>query len=734
MPTASVDIVTAPPDPAAAHDVAARGVAAHAVPEAPASACALVQALPHAAWLVSLPAARVLCVNGAAARLLGQPAAALVGATAQQLAPTPEDLAWWAAAENGGADVAAGLDSDTVFATAEGGVRHVRRSISVMHDAGRSWALVMVIDRADERAADAEREARLAELEATLESTADGLLVTDLAGGVRSFNRRFAAMWGLPEALLRARDDAAIAAWMQRSVLEPEHYEARLRALLEAPLVTATDRLGLLGGPVFERVTRPLWRQGRPQGRVWAFRDLSERLAAEERIESLASTDALTALPNRRVMSGWLETAAREADARGERQVERQPFALLVIDLDRFRQINASLGHVMGDRVLQHVAARLQGCLRDEDRLARIGGDQFAVLLAGTDARAAETTARRMLNVVAQPCTLEGTTFTLTCSIGIALAPSHGRTADELARHAEAAMRAVKSGGRGNVRLHQMRAETDRHSHMLLDHAMRQALVSGRFRLAYQPQVNLADGRIVGAEALLRWRDPELGEISPGRFIPVAEESGFIVAIGDWVLAQAVRQATLWFQQGRAVPVAVNVSALQFHQAQFVERVASVLAVSALPPHLLELELTESILVHDADEALTRLRSLKRLGVGLSIDDFGTGYSSLAYLKRFPIGKLKIDRSFVHGLPGDEMDAGIVRAILQMARALDMRVIAEGVESEQQREFLVREGCAEMQGYLYAPALDPLSFEQRLASAAAEGPPPDGRHIRLVRR
>jgi EAL domain-containing protein (putative c-di-GMP-specific phosphodiesterase class I) len=361
------------------------------------------------------------------------------------------------------------------------------------------------------------------------------------------------------------------------------------------------------------------------------------------------------------------------------------------------------------------------------------------VLLAGADAQAAEIAARRMLHVVAQPCSLGGATFTLTCSIGIALAPAHGRTADELTRHAETAVRAVKEGGRANVRMHQARAEVDRRSHMRLDHAMRQGLASGAFRLMYQPQVRLADFAIVGAEALLRWRDPELGDIPPARFIPVAEESGFIVPIGDWVLAQAVRQAALWHQQGRAVPVAVNVSALQFHQAQFVDRVASVLAVSALPPHLLELELTESILVHDADEALARLRALKRLGVRLSIDDFGTGYSSLAYLKRFPIGKLKIDRSFVQGLPGDETDAGIVRAILQMSLALDMRVIAEGVETEQQREFLVREGCAEMQGFLYAPALDPLSFEQRLLQAgtgedgATQAAGCTGQRIRLVR-
>ena len=733
----------------------------------------LVQALPHAAWLVALPQARVVAANGAAARLFGCSVEELVGVPAQRLAASPEDVAWWAGAlACDWADPTqwtegTALDSEARFAAAGGEARPVRRSISVLPAQGRpradgdagaagvevsatgvetiaagaahAWALVMVIDRSAEQAQSDEREARVAELEATLESSADGLLVTDLTGGLRSFNRRFAAMWALPDAMLRARDDAGIAAWMLRSVAEPEGYAARLATLHQTPLLATSERITLLGGAVFERVTRPLWRAGRPQGRVWAFRDLSDQLAAEERIEASSRTDVLTGLPNRRCLADWLDAPEQRASGPGEARPGR---ALLIVDLDHFRQINATFGHAVGDRVLQHVAERLQGCLRDDDRLARVGGDQFGILLAAADAGAAEAIARRMLNVVALPCNLEGVAFTLTCSIGIALSPAHGRSADELARHAEGAMRAVKQAGRADVRLHQRRAEVDRRSHMMLDHAMRQALVSGHFRLAYQPQVSLADGCIVGAEALLRWRDRELGEISPARFIPVAEESGFIVAIGDWVLAQAVRQAALWHQQGRAVPIAVNVSALQFQQAQFVERVAAVLAVSALPPRLLELELTESILVHDAEEALARLRALERLGVRLSIDDFGTGYSSLAYLKRFPIGKLKIDRSFVMGLPGDGTDAGIVRAILQMARALDMRVIAEGVETEQQREFLVREGCAEMQGFLYAPALDPVAFEQRLmrADAAEDGDAPahtpagaGARRMRLVR-
>ena len=256
----------------------------------------------------------------------------------------------------------------------------------------------------------------------------------------------------------------------------------------------------------------------------------------------------------------------------------------------------------------------------------------------------------------------------------------------------------------------------------------RSALAQGRFRLHYQPQVDLTSGRVVGAEALLRWHDPEMGDMSPAEFIPVAEESGFIVAIGEWVVVEAVRQAARWRARGMRLVVAVNVSALQFHRPDFVDSVSRVLRESDLPPQWLELELTESILIQDAQEALTRLEALARLGVRLSIDDFGTGYSSLAYLKRVPIGQLKIDRSFVDGLPGDDSDAAIVRAIIDMGRALHLQVIAEGVETEAQRQFLQRAGCDLYQGFLFSPALDAPSFE-RLAATA---PPAAARPMRLV--
>ncbi len=694
----------------------------------------LLDGLADAAWLADLDTGTVVAANAAAQGLFGHSSRSLCGQLALELAASPEDLAWWEEARAGHLSP---LHSDTVVISADGRTLHVSRSIRPVCLSGLSaspltqatHALVALSDRSAEHASEARREELLAELQGTLEATADGILVTDLRGGIRTFNRRFAEIWGMPVALLQQHDDAAVRAWMSRSLLDGPAYESRLHAVGQATLVVATDRLELVSGQVLERVTRPLFNAGRPTGRVWSFRDLTERLADQQRIESLSSHDALTGVANRRSLADRVAKAVTDAQRTGG------SLALLVVDLDRFRHINDSLGHEMGDRVLLDVAQRIQGCLRQDDLLARLGGDQFAVVVVPADDAAAAATARRILNMVAQPCSLEGAQFTLTCSVGMALAPSHGSTADELVRHAEAAMRAVKVAGRANYRMHQARAVVDRRSHMLLDHAMRQALVSGRFRLHYQPQVSLVDGRIMGAEALLRWRDPEMGEISPGRFIPVAEESGFIVPIGDWVLSQAVRQIALWHSKGRHIPVAVNVSAVQFQQAHFVDRVASVVAVSGIPASLLELELTESILVHDADEALQRLHALARLGVRMSIDDFGTGYSSLAYLKRFPIDKLKIDRSFITGLPQDDSDASIVRAILQMARALGMKVIAEGVETEAQRQFLQLAGCDEFQGYLFAPALDALSFEQRLPAMPESGEPnhPIPR-IRLIKR
>ena len=695
---------------------AGRNAAVAAVPKRRASAPAplsawraMLDSMPEAAWIVEVPGLRVAGINAAAVSLLALAPPALDTLDALDLVGSPEDLAFWD-------EVCAGhpskLRSDSVAMAADGRLVQVTRSVAPLAIGGRpaTHYLVVVNDRTDDLRAQTERETLLSELQATLESTGDGILVTDLAGRIRSFNRRFASMWGMPEDLLTGHQDDAVFDWMRRSVTDAREYQRRLVLLQDSALMRSHESVTLLSGQTLEMVTQPQVSRGRPIGRVWAFRDRTELVKADRRIEALATTDALTDLPNRRHFSDALERAIDWARHDGSK------LALLLLDLDRFKQINDSLGMATGDRVLIEVADRIRTCLRQGDMLARVGGDQFAMLVQQADHRGAEAAAQRVLEAMDRPYTLEGTQFTLTCSVGIALLPSDASDAGTLLRHAESAMQEAKIGGRAAFRFHQHGHDADLRRRMRLDHAMRQALAANRFRLAYQPQLDIASDAIVGAEALIRWRDPELGDVSPGQFIPVAEESGFIIAIGDWVLGQAVRQAALWRSRGLALPVAVNVSALQFQQADFVDRVARALREADLPGALLELELTESILVRDAGDALQRLHSLAHLGVKLAIDDFGTGYSSLAYLKRFPIEKLKIDRSFIRGVPGDDSDEGIVHAIIQMARALNLRVIAEGVETDAQRQFLAREGCDQLQGYLVAPALDAFSFEEKLQS------------------
>ena len=673
----------------------------------------LLDALGEPAWLVCARRLSVLAINAEALALLGQGEAAVLGQSADQLIATPEDLAFWDDVRN---DDRAGpvgtLLSETVLVDGAGRLVQVTRRIRALGPMSDAKALppflVVVHDRSEAQRELDERDMLVSELQATLESTADGILVTDLAGRIRAFNRRFAQIWGLPEPLLTERQDDAVYDWMRRSVVDPEAYSRRLAQIGEATLLQASERITLHSGQVLERVTQPQNCRGRPCGRVWAFRDHTELVNAGNRIEALSSTDALTGLFNRRQMSHALTDAIRQA------RRSAGTLALLLLDLDRFKQINDSLGHEIGDRVLLDCADRLKGCLRQGDVVARMSGDQFALLVHEADSRGAEAAARRVLDAVSHPCSVDGLQFTLTCSVGVAQYPADGSDAEMLMRHAESAMQRAKQGGRGCFRFHQAHQDADMRQRMRLDHAMRQALASQRFRLHYQPQIDLKTGAVIGAEALIRWRDPELGEVSPGQFIPVAEETGFIIAIGDWVLEQAVRQAARWRDSGLVMPVSVNVSALQFQQADFNDRVAAVLRDHGLAGNLLELELTESILVHDADDALARLSQLSALGVRLAIDDFGTGYSSLAYLKRFPIDRLKIDRSFIKGVPAEESDGAIVRAIVQMAQALAMTVIAEGVETEAQRCFLLELGCDEFQGFLYAPALDAISFEERV--------------------
>jgi diguanylate cyclase (GGDEF)-like protein len=448
---------------------------------------------------------------------------------------------------------------------------------------------------------------------------------------------------------------------------------------------------------------------GTPMHSICFFKDLSEKYAAQQRIETLAYRDVLTGLPNRLLLSQRVDFALRMVERNGGQ------FAVFFLDLDRFKNINDSMGHSFGDRVLVEVAARIGACLRDVDTLCRLGGDEFVLFLQEADSSGAEACAQRVLHAMAEPFVLDGMNFSVGCSIGVALYPDDGKTLDELIQYADTAMYRAKERGRGSFRFYQPQMNVDVLSRIKMDHAMRQGMLQGHFQVHYQPQIALTSGRLIGAEALARWNDGEFGAVPPNIFIPLAEETGFITTVGGWVLAQAVQQAAHWQNAGTPLVVSINVSPLQFQQSDFVDIVDKALQAAGLAPELLELELTESILVRDADEALERLHALASIGVRLSIDDFGTGYSSLSYLKRFPIDKLKIDRSFVTGLPADESDRAIVSATIAMARALKLTVVAEGVETQAQMDCLRELDCAAYQGFLCAPALSADAFAQWMA-------------------
>lgn len=435
---------------------------------------------------------------------------------------------------------------------------------------------------------------------------------------------------------------------------------------------------------------------GRPAS-VGTLLDISAQKAAESRIRELADYDVLTGLPNRRLLRERfvLLLAAAERD--------KSEIAVIFLDLDHFKRVNDSLGHSVGDELLVEVARRLDTVVRRIDTVARLGGDEFIFAMPGFHTAAAAEVARRIIDVFARPFEVAGHELTVTPSLGISIYPHDGEDLETLLKNADTAMYRAKEIGRNTFQFYATEMNTATLDRLLMESNLRRALAQGEFILQYQPLVNLRSGLVIGVEALIRWQHPELGTIMPDNFIHVAEETGLINPIGDWVLCEACRQAKAWCDEGLpSLVVAVNVAPVQFRQPGFVEMVAGALAASGLEAGLLELELTERTVMHDADINLGTLSALHRMGVELSLDDFGTGYSSLAYLKRFPVGKLKIDRSFVNDLETDPDDWAIASTIVSMGRSLRMTVLAEGVETAEQLAQLRKMGCDMAQGYYFS--------------------------------
>ena len=559
--------------------------------------------------------------------------------------------------------------------------------------AGNNGVVVMVTDISYRK--HAEEELRLAAN--VFSNTLDGILILNEHLKIVKVNAAFERIMGFSGASVLNQPVSMLKAARQKT----EDFST---------IWTQTNQNGRWQGEVWNRHRDgrviPLWLSvtalyrldGSLEKYLVTMYDISEQKSSQERIYYLAHYDVLTSLPNRILFMD------RFAHALDKSKREQQRFALMFIDLDNFKQINDTYGHSYGDQLLCSVAERLKATVRESDTVARLSGDEFLILMENlSEHRAAATLAQKLLSELAIPIVVGETELFVSASIGIACYPDDGDDSETLLKNGDMAMYKAKEAGRNRVEFYNHSMTEYVQERVALTADLRRALEETELELYFQPVIDLSCGRCVGAEVLLRWQHPKRGFIPPDKFISLAEESNLIVPLGEWVLRQACMQMQQWIQDG--VPLqflAVNVSGKQVLQTDFVERVAAIFAETGCEPQRITLELTESFVMHQSEFAIAQLQALRELGVGIAIDDFGTGYSSLSYLKRLPITRLKLDRSFVSEIPHETNDIEIARAILKLGDAVNLRVIAEGVETAEQHEFLLQEGCAFSQGYLYA--------------------------------
>jgi diguanylate cyclase (GGDEF)-like protein/PAS domain S-box-containing protein len=557
-------------------------------------------------------------------------------------------------------------------------------------------------------------EQSLSLLEATFEATADALVVMDTTGKILRFNRKFVDLWQLPEEVLNDDHPYAITQHITQCLRHAEAFSLKKALQLYGRLPSeGHELLELKDGRVLEWYTSPQRIHDSTVSLVWSFRDITERQQQESRIRHQALHDALTGLPNRTLFGDRLEVALTRA------QRHKSKLAVMFLDLDRFKLINDSLGHSAGDRLLKAVSHRLIHSLRQGDTVARWAGDEFTLLLPDIhDQEDANTIAEKLLAALRPQFTLEGRSLRVGSSIGIAIYPDDGEDSDTLLKNADAALYQAKSNGRNTSCCYSRTATAETAEWLMLEAHLHHALERQEFVLYYQPQVNVVTGQITRMEALLRWIHPEMGMVSPMRFIPLAEETGLIVPLGEWVLQTACAQAKEWQLAGLPpVRVAVNLSTQQLRQPQFANVVQRILQETGLDAHYLELEITETAVMKNLAMTKSILDELHQMGVSIALDDFGTGYSSLSYLKAFPLQTLKIDQSFIRDLTTDPNDRAIVTAIIALGKVLNLNLVAEGVETSVQKEVLRSLDCQEMQGFWFSRPLSANAATHHLKSS-----------------